>query len=98
MTDAWLPGPDEHEHQFVEEQEPSGRLILAPCLTCGLTAGDAITSASGRLVQINGFIGMVEESIAIDNPEVEWVPKWLTLILDGAELRDIVAQGEADAL
>lgn len=30
------------EHVFVEEQEPSGRLILPPCITCGLTAMDAL--------------------------------------------------------
>lgn len=32
----------EHEHFFAEEQEPNGRLILSPCLTCGLTALDAL--------------------------------------------------------
>jgi len=34
----------DHEHIFVEEQEPSGRLILPPCIVtgCGLTAMDAI--------------------------------------------------------
>lgn len=31
-----------HECVFVEEQEPSGRLILPPCLVCGLTALDAL--------------------------------------------------------
>lgn len=34
---------DEHECVFVEEQEPSGRLILPPCLVCGTTAMDALT-------------------------------------------------------
>lgn len=34
--------PDAHEHRFVEEQEPEGRLILAPCLICGLSAMDAM--------------------------------------------------------
>lgn len=33
---------DGHECLFPEEQEPSGRLILAPCLTCGTPAVDAI--------------------------------------------------------
>ena len=32
----------EHECVFVEEQEPSGRLILPPCLVCGVTAMDAL--------------------------------------------------------
>jgi hypothetical protein len=34
--------PEDHEHVFVEEQEPEGRLILPPCILCGLTAMDAI--------------------------------------------------------
>jgi hypothetical protein len=33
---------DDHEHVFVEEQEPSGRLILPPCIVCGLAAMDAL--------------------------------------------------------
>lgn len=32
----------EHECVFPEEQEPSGRLILAPCLVCGCAAMDAM--------------------------------------------------------
>jgi len=32
----------EHMCVFVEEAEPSGRLILPPCLECGATAMDAI--------------------------------------------------------
>lgn len=35
-------GSYEHEHFFAEEQEPNGRLILSPCLSCGLTALDAL--------------------------------------------------------
>lgn len=31
-----------HTHQFPEEQEPSGRLILAPCLICNEAALDAM--------------------------------------------------------
>lgn len=31
-----------HECVFVEEQEPNGRLVLPPCLECGLTAMDAL--------------------------------------------------------
>jgi hypothetical protein len=96
MTETWLPGPDAHEHQFVEEQEPSGRLILAPCLVCGLTGGDAIATASERLRQINGFIDMVDESTVIDQPDLAWVSEWLTLILDGASLQDIAGIGRSD--
>jgi hypothetical protein len=32
----------DHECVFVEEQEPSGRLILPPCIVCGCTAIDAL--------------------------------------------------------
>jgi hypothetical protein len=32
----------EHECVFVEEQEPSGRLILPPCIVCDLSAMDAL--------------------------------------------------------
>lgn len=33
---------DTHECVFVEEQEPSGRLVLPPCIVCGVTAMDAL--------------------------------------------------------
>lgn len=29
------------QHDFPEEKEPSGRFIMAPCLSCGLPAMDA---------------------------------------------------------
>lgn len=32
----------DHEHVFPEEREPTGRLILAPCLSCGMNAMDAL--------------------------------------------------------
>jgi hypothetical protein len=32
----------EHTCTFVEEQEPSGRLIVGPCLDCGASAFDAL--------------------------------------------------------
>lgn len=100
MIGTWLPGPDAHEHQFVEEQEPSGRLVLAPCLVCGMSGGDAIAIASGRLLQINGFIDMLEEadSDPYDEETIAWVREWLTLLLDGATVRDVLGLGEADAL
>ena len=37
-----LTGATAHECVFVEEEEPLGRLILPPCITCGLTALDAL--------------------------------------------------------
>jgi hypothetical protein len=33
---------DDHEHMFVEEREPSGRLIVGPCIVCGMSAADAL--------------------------------------------------------
>lgn len=36
----------EHECVFPEEQEPEGRLILAPCLECGTPALEAIKEAA----------------------------------------------------
>lgn len=37
------------DHTFPEEREPSGRLILAPCLTCGLPAMEAMADLKRRL-------------------------------------------------
>lgn len=34
----------DHECVFVEEQEPSGRLVLPPCIVCGVAAMDALES------------------------------------------------------
>ncbi len=41
-VDPTANATDEHECVFVEEQEPSGRLILPPCIVCGTTAMDAL--------------------------------------------------------
>lgn len=32
----------EHECVFIEEEEPGGRLVLPPCIVCGLPAMDAL--------------------------------------------------------
>ena len=40
--------PCDTECAFVEEREPSGRLILAPCAACGTTAMDALLEAKRR--------------------------------------------------
>lgn len=37
------------EHTFVEEQEPSGRLVLPPCISCGFTAMDALDRLRAQL-------------------------------------------------
>ncbi len=44
MTEVEAHG---HECRFVEEQEPEGRLVLGPCLTCGLSAMDAMEQLHG---------------------------------------------------
>lgn len=36
-------------HSFPEEREPSQRIILAPCLLCGLHAADAIAQQAAEL-------------------------------------------------
>lgn len=45
---------DEHECVFIEEQEPSGRLILPPCIICGLTALDALEQLNTHPGQAGG--------------------------------------------
>ena len=38
-----MPENEAHECVFVEEQEPSGRLVLPPCVVCGYSAMDALS-------------------------------------------------------
>jgi len=44
----------DHEHTFAEEQEPSGRLILTPCLTCGMSALDAMARLASERDDLGG--------------------------------------------
>ena len=37
------------DHSFPEEREPSGRVILAPCLTCGMSAGDGMQALKAAI-------------------------------------------------
>lgn len=46
----------DHECVFVEEQEPSGRLVLPPCLTCGLTAMDALETLTAGVNDGSGYL------------------------------------------
>lgn len=53
----------EGECVYVEEQEPNGRLILTPCLTCGLTAMDALAdykSMQGRVDQYRDALRRID--------------------------------------
>lgn len=47
-----------HEHCFCEEQEPTGRLVLPPCVECGMTAMDAI-------IALRSNISLLEEEINV---------------------------------
>lgn len=42
MNEPTYTEPQCNECVFVEEQEPSGRRVLPPCITCGITAMDAL--------------------------------------------------------
>src|SRR4051812_49752796 len=44
--------PSPHQCSFPEEQEPSGRLILAPCLICGISAVDALSLFAKRVAAL----------------------------------------------
>ena len=62
------------DHSFPEEVESSGRSILAPCFTCGLTAIDALTQlGQQRDLLRQALARMVEHpsDIAQDAPESE---------------------------
>lgn len=46
--DEWIKAMNgDHECVFVEEQEPSGRLILPPCIVCGMAVLDALEQLRG---------------------------------------------------
>lgn len=42
-------------HTFAEEREPGGRLILTPCLSCGMTAMDAMEAAKAEVKRLRGM-------------------------------------------
>lgn len=48
--------PSPHQCSFPEEQEPSGRLILAPCLICGISAVDALSILAKRVAALEGAL------------------------------------------
>lgn len=57
--------PEPHECSFPEEREPSGRLILAPCLICGLSALDAMKLVKDRLAAAEARAGEAESKYAV---------------------------------
>ena len=69
------------DHTFPEEHEPSGRLILAPCLSCGMSAMDAMDALRVRLetitfacVVMRRALILAEESIAKLVPQAVYDP------------------------
>ena len=54
----------DHECTFVEEQEPSGRLILGPCLECGVAAIEAMADRKDRIAQLEAVVEAQEAYIA----------------------------------
>jgi hypothetical protein len=51
-----------HECNFCEEEEPSGRLILAPCLECGKSGAEALKLLDK---QKQALVGAVKDCITI---------------------------------
>lgn len=65
-------GSYEHEHFFAEEQEPNGRLILSPCLSCGLTALDALEGTKRERDALQSVIdGLSTESVGTIDSNVK---------------------------
>lgn len=50
-----------HECNFVEEQEPSGRLILGPCLICNVSAADAIKLAGEKIEKLHSSLDSIRD-------------------------------------
>lgn len=50
-----------HECVFVEEEEPSGRLILPPCLVCGTAAAEAVGLLKDTLRVLYHVVNTYEE-------------------------------------
>ena len=50
------------DHCFVEEEEPSGRRILGPCLLCGLAAGDALEALKAERDRLASTFRFIDES------------------------------------
>lgn len=78
-----------HECVFPEEQEPGGRLILAPCLTCGLTALDALAQRNAEL-ELAHTTG--------DQMARELVQAWKLLGLDEPDADDYLPTKLAEVL
>jgi hypothetical protein len=47
-----LINDEAHECVFVEEEEPSGRLVLPPCIVCDAAALDALDQLRARIEEL----------------------------------------------
>lgn len=59
----------EHRHLFGEEQEPSGRLILVPCLRCGMSALDGMAQLIAQRDQLKEEARASEARDQPDRPQ-----------------------------
>lgn len=69
-----------HEHNFLEEKEPTGRLFLGPCLSCGLDAGDAMKKAQEELNEAHKKLlteRMEREKLEATNKRMQDFLTWL---------------------
>ena len=67
----------EHECVFTEEREPSGRLIVTPCLQCNLSAFQALiygkkveaerNTLQRELVRVQGALTIISEKASHGN-------------------------------
>lgn len=80
-----------HEHTFAEEQEPSGRLIVIPCLECGMPAFEAMKQSKDELAKSQSE-GVAVRKVAIelldrldvDNLTTQTVHREAKRVLDNA--------------
>lgn len=63
-----------HECVFVEEAEPGGRLVLPPCLVCGLTAMDALAQQREALDLAFSWISRQLPGRESSEATCAWVP------------------------
>lgn len=85
-----------HVCVFPEEQEPGGRLILAPCLTCGFTALAALAQRDAELElarttgdQMAREIVQSWKLLGLDEPDADdHLPTALKKALKAARARD----------
>ncbi len=58
---------DTHEHQFPEEETPTGVRLLLPCLLCGLSALDAMALVKQEREDLLVAAKAVRETCPCDN-------------------------------